>query len=206
MATPVIEKEGKTVESVNREGVNWWPPQGEWTYEDYARLPDNGMRYEVIDGDLFMSLPSTTAHQTVVIELVSSLLPFIKEHHLGRLYTAPLDVILRHRATPVQPHIVFILKERLNIIKELYIEGAPDLIIEILSPRTAFYDLRTKFDLYAWAGVKEYWLVDSEAYTADVYTLRGNAYVPFGRFTRDGIIQSELLPDLRISLADICPA
>jgi Uma2 family endonuclease len=199
MITSAIESESTSI-------VYEWPSQGKWTYDHYARLPDNGMHYEVIDGDLYMSLPAGLLHQSVVIELVSALLPFVKGYNLGQIYTAPLDVILRHRATPVQPDVVFVSKEHQNIVKEAYIEGAPDLVIEVLSPRSVYHDLRTKVELYAWAGVREYWLCHPELCAADVYTLRGNAFVPFGHFTRDGVIQPELLPDLRIQLADICPA
>jgi Uma2 family endonuclease len=109
-------------------------------------------------------------------------------------------------ATPVQPDIIFITTDRLDIVTKKRIEGVPDLVIEILSPGSVRYDRHTKYDLYAEAGVKEYWIIDSANCTADVFVLRGRVYVPFGHFTRDGVIQSELLPDLRILLADICPA
>jgi Uma2 family endonuclease len=108
-------------------------------------------------------------------------------------------------ATPVQPDIIFISTDRLEIITKKRIEGVPDLVIEILSPRSVGYDRRTKYDLYAEAGVRAYWIVDPANCTADDFVLRGNVYVPFGHFGRDGHIQSELLPDLRTPLADICP-
>lgn len=201
--TPVIERES---ESVPREGVNWWPPQGEWTYEDYARLPDDGRRYEVIGGNLHVSPAPTPEHQQTDAELMYALMAFFKRYDLGRVYSAPIDVLLPDLTSPVQPDIIVIMKEQLSIVKQRRIEGVPDLVIEILSPGSVAYDRRTKYDLYAEAGVKEYWIVDPGNCTAEVFVLRGSVYVPFGYFGRDGILQSELLPDLRIPLADICPA
>lgn len=181
-----------------------WPAQGKWTYEDYARLPDNGMRYEVIGGELYMSPAPTTAHQRGSVELVFVLMLHVKQRGLGQVYEAPIDVILPGLANPVQPDIIFIFSERLGIVKKQHIEGVPDLIVEILSPGTAQHDRRTKFQLYAQAGVKEYWLFDPDVCVVDVFVLRGRAYVPFGRYAIDGIIQSELLPNLRILVKDIC--
>jgi Uma2 family endonuclease len=94
-------------------------------------------------------------------------------------------------AIPVQPDIIFISIDRLEIITKKRIEGVPDLVIEILSPGSVGYDRRTKYDLYAEAGVREYWIVDPANCTADVFVLRGRVYVPFGNFTRDGVINSE---------------
>jgi Uma2 family endonuclease len=199
MAIPVIEKENASI-------IYHWPPQGEWTYEDYARLPDDGRRYEVIGGNLYVSPAPEIQHQATSMELASELHQLVKSRKLGRVYSAPIDVILPDMATPVQPDIIFISTDRLDIITKKRIEGVPNLVIEILSPGSVRYDRRTKYDLYAEAGVKEYWIVDPANCTADVFVLRGNVYVPFGHFIRDGVIQSELLPDLRIPLADICSA
>lgn len=181
-----------------------WPAQGDWTYEDYARLPDSEWRYEVIRGELHMSPAPTVNHQQVSIGLAVALHVFVKNHNLGRVLEAPIDVILPDLATPVQPDIIFIHVDNLEIIKSANIEGVPDLIVEISSPGTARYDRHTKYRLYAEAGVKEYWIVDPDECAVDVYARRGNAFVPFGHYAGDGIIQSELLPELRIPLNEIC--
>jgi Uma2 family endonuclease len=199
MAIPTVEQEATSV-------IYRWPAQGKWTYEDYARLPDDGRRYEVIGGDLYVSPAPSPEHQQADAELMYALMAFFKQNDLGRVYSAPIDLLLPDLASPVQPDIIVILKEQLGIVKRRRIEGVPALIIEILSPGSIAYDRRTKYDLYAEAGVKEYWIVDPIHCTADVFVLRGNVYVPFGHFGRDGMIQSELLPDLRILLADICSA
>lgn len=91
-------------------------------------------------------------------------------------------------------------------MKENFIEGIPDLVIEVLSPGTADYDRRTKYNLYASAGIPEYWIVDPDGCVIEVFALRGNAYVPLGSFGRGSELQSELLPDLRIVLDEICAA
>ena len=180
-----------------------WPRQGEWTYEDYRRLPDDRFRYEIIGGNLYMSPAPSTKHQLASVELTYALVSFVKKHNLGRVYEAPIDVILPDLASPVQPDILFIAKERLDIVREQFIDGAPDLIVEALSPGSLRHDRHTKFQLYAAAGVKEYWIADPDACTVDVYVPRGNAYVPLGHFALDGSIQSELFPELRVPVKDI---
>ena len=100
-----------------RANVFQWPAQGDWTYDDYARLPDKGNRYEVIKGDLYMSPVPRPKHQRVSLDLAVELQLHVKEQGLGEIYEAPIDVILPERATPVQPDILFIAKERLGIAK-----------------------------------------------------------------------------------------
>jgi Uma2 family endonuclease len=182
-----------------------WPRQGEWTYEDYARLPDDGRRYEVIDGRLHVSPAPRTKHQLVSFELAFALYTYIKANNLGRVLEAPIDLILPGLTSPVQPDILFIAQERLPIIQEKFIEGVPDLIIEVLSPGNQAHDRHLKYALYEEAGVKEYWIVDPDNCLVDVYTLYDdNQYMPFGHFERGGVIQSSLLPNLRLPLDEIC--
>lgn len=185
--------------------ARYWPPlQGEWTYEDYARLPDNGFRYEVIYGELFMSPAPNPFHQTIVGEIFFVLMKLAKEQKLGRVLAAPIDVVLDDIGTPVQPDIIFIRQERLDIIGERKINGAPDLVVEVLSPGTEQYDRQKKYKLYATAEVKEYWLVDPKSCTIEVHVLRGQAYAPLGTFGSDEAIRSEQLPDLQLAVSEIC--
>jgi Uma2 family endonuclease len=183
---------------------SWPPAQGDWTYEDYNRLPDNGFRYEVIDGELFMSPAPNPHHQTIAGEIFFALMKLAKEQNLGRVLSAPVDVVLSDIGTPVQPDVIFIRQERLDIIGERKIDGAPDLVVEVLSPGTEQYDRQTKYTLYARAGVPEYWLVDPKSCTIEVHVLRGQAYAPLGTFGPEATIQSELLPDLHLAISDIC--
>lgn len=182
-----------------------WPQQGEWTYDDYARLPDDGRRYEVIGGNLHMGPAPRPIHQELIYKVLGHIGQFVEQRQLGKIYFAPIDVILPNLASPVQPDILFISQQQLDTVKENYIEGVPDLIIEVLSPTNPQYDRRTKYDLYAEAGVGEYWIVDPDACIIDIYTLHdNNIYVPFGHFERGGMIQSGLFPDLRIPLDELC--
>ena len=180
-----------------------WPAQGEWTYDDYARLPDNGWRYEVIRGELHMSPAPNVAHQDIIVSLIYILQGFVRSRKLGRVLVAPVGVILPDIASPVQPDVLVVLTPNLGIIGER-VEGVPDLVIEVLSPGTARHDRQVKYRLYAEAGVTEYWIIDPDACAADIYTRRGNAFVPLGHYQRDGAIHSELLPDLTIPMTELC--
>ena len=182
-----------------------WPPsQGEWTYADYARLPENGFRYEVIEGELFMSPAPRPNHQRVGLRLIVLLDAFVEKNQLGELYHAPIDLNLPDLTSPVQPDILFISTENLDIVKEKTIEGVPDLIIEVLSPGSIRYDRQTKFQIYAKAGVREYWIVDPYPCAIDVFVLRGQAYVPLGSFKSADQLRSEQFADLTFQVQELC--
>ena len=183
----------------------WPPPQGEWTYEDYARLPDNGMRYEIIRGDLYMSPAPRPKHQRVIVALLKHLLTYLEQKPIGEVLISPIDLILPDLTDPVQPDLLFISQEKLDIVKENFIEGVPELIVEVLSPGNPEHDRRTKFRVYAAAGVKEYWLIDPDARTTEVYVLRGEAYALAQIFGVDQTIRSEVLAEFTAPVAEICP-
>ena len=128
------------------------------TYQDYAKTSDDE-RYELIDGELIMSESPIIAHQDNRMELGNRMWIFVKTTDAGKVYTADTDVVLSDTDV-VQPDIMFISKERQHIIGEKNIQGAPDLVIEILSPSTARRDWGVKRELYAKHGVKEYWIAD----------------------------------------------
>ncbi|HNB52979.1 MAG TPA: Uma2 family endonuclease [Anaerolineales bacterium] len=185
--------------------VRQFPPkQGAWNYEAYTHLPDNGMRYEVIGGELFMRPAPRTKHQIASAELQFALTLFVKQHKLGRVLYAPIDVRLPDLADPVQPDILFIRTDNLSIIKDQFIEGIPDLTVEIFSPGSKGYDSRKKFELYAQAGVKEYWMVDPDACTVEIYVLRGEAYALLGQFTAADEAYSEVLNGFSVPVREIC--
>lgn len=143
-------------------------------------------------------------HQEVIANLSIELGLFLRQHKLGKFYPAPIDVVMGDSATPVQPDVVFIRQENLGIVKDK-IEGVPDLLVEVLSPGSRVMDRRKKFELYARVGVAEYWLVDPDECLVEVYVLRGRAYALLGQFAAEDTVQSELLPDLQIPIANICP-
>lgn len=212
IAEPVVEPIAKP-KSVSRQArarsqptERYWPPlQGDWTYEDYARLPDNGMRYEVIEGNLYMSPAPRPRHQIAVGRLLVTLMIYLDANALGEVLTSPIDVRFPKAADPVQPDIVFIPAERRDMIQEKWIEGVPDLLVEALSPTRPGNDRRIKFDAYARAGVPEYWIVDPEARTIEVYVLRGEAYALLAAFGAEEEIRSEVLPGFTVKVGAVCP-
>jgi Uma2 family endonuclease len=172
-----------------------YPPQGQWTYEDYLRLPDDGRRYEIIRGVLYVSSAPVPRHQAILRSFVRVFLFFLEENPVGEMYFAPIEVILpASLATPVQPDLLFITAERMGIVKDRNIIGAPDLILEVLSPSTRHVDRGPKLDTYAEAGVREYWLADPLARTVEVFVLRDGAYALFGNFSHGERLRSEVIP------------
>ena len=149
-----------------------------------------------------MSPSPTPTHQRILRSLVVALHLFVEEHDSGELLFAPMDVYLSEIDTP-QPDILFIAKARLDIIGEKYIEDAPDLIMEILSPSTAYYDLKKKKRLYEASGVKEYWIVDPEDQEIEIYALVEGRFELFGREAGQGTITSKLLAGFSVDLADV---
>ena len=171
------------------------PAQGDWTYEDYRRLPDDGWRYEVLRGELRMTPAPSWGHQQAVLNFGFLLKLHLREGDLGEASLAPIDILLPGGlASPVQPDVVFITRERIAIIHENFVEGAPDLVLEVLSPSNWLTDRRDKFQLYAEAGVREYWVADPKAQTIEVFVLRDGAYELLGKFGLGERARSEVLP------------
>jgi Uma2 family endonuclease len=158
------------------------PEQGQWTYQDWLQLPDDGYLYEVIDGVLHMTPPPRILHQRVTFRLARQLGNYVEEHQLGEVLAAPVGVRLPSQPVPLQPDILFIRQERLNIIGEDVVEGAPDLIIEVLSPSNWLYDRREKKQVYQQGDVAEYWIVDPRTKNIEVYQLEGGAYLLIGQY------------------------
>jgi len=184
---------------------NEWPPQGKWTYEDYCRLPADGWIYEVIEGELYMSPAPLTIHQRCKLKFAATFLSFAEDHDAGMVLDAPTDVLLPGLANPVQPDVIFVAKERLDIVKDERVEGAPDIVVEVLSPSNWFLDRREKFKIYAKAGVREYWIVDPKLRTIELYNLRGSAYALIGKYGVGESVRSEVLAGFEITVENICP-
>ncbi|MCX7841199.1 MAG: Uma2 family endonuclease, partial [Anaerolineae bacterium] len=145
-----------------------------------------------------------TKHQRVSINLAIALATFVRRGNLGEVLTAPIDVRMGEWADPVQPDILFIQQDRLGIIKENWIEGAPDLIVEILSPSSWLDDRRTKYRVYAKAGVREYWLVEPERCQIEIFVLRGSDYALLGHFASGELAYSEILKGFQIQVDEVC--
>ena|ERR1700756_3867464 len=171
------------------------------TFEDYSSLSDD-KRYELIEGELYMVPSPGFYHQSVLGNLWDFLRGFAKEKRLGIVLCAPLDVVLSDDNV-LQPDIIFISKERGGIVTEKSIRGAPDLIVEILSPGTLERDKIVKKSLYGKYGVKEYWIVDPTGKLIEVLTLREEGFEVFGIFFLDDELTSMLLKNLRIPLREV---
>ena len=180
-------------------------PKKVYTYQDYAELPDDGNRYEIIEGELHMAPAPRPRHQEATINLATVMSQFARSKRLGKVYTAPIDVLLPGLASPVQPDILFIASDRLGIVKEEFIEGSPDLVIEVLSPSNWLDDRRIKFHLYARAGVREYWIVDLERRAIEVFALRGHSFALLNRYGPGETVHSEVLPGFEIAVEAVCP-
>lgn len=180
-----------------------FPRQGEWTYEDWLQLPPDGWKYEIIDGVLYMSPPPLISHQDVSMRLSGGMHFYARNHKLGKVLTAPCGVRLPGQKVPVEPDILFVQQERLAIIEERYIEGAPDLIVEILSPSNMNYDLETKFKLYQLAGVVEYWLVNTWDKLVTIYNLVDGAYKLAGNYGVDDTAASTVLNGFSIAVTTL---
>ena len=135
-------------------------PRVKLTYADYANAPDEA-RYELLDGELVVIPSPNRLHQDSLLNLGVDLKLLMRRAALGEVFAAPFDVVLSNTDV-IQPDIMFVSNERAHIITDANIRGAPDLVIEILSPSTAERDRIFKRDLYARHRVKEYWMVDTE--------------------------------------------
>lgn len=172
-----------------------------YTYEDYLKLNDDN-QYELIGGELFLVPSPQAAHQKASRKLVQIIGVFIDQNNLGELFHAPFDVILSDKDKP-QPDIMFISKERLNIITQKGIRGAPDLVIEILSPATGSLDKVAKSKLYYTHGVKEYWIVDPVSKTVQVFISGDKNWNLFESYGTNQNLLSPLLPGLKLPLNEI---
>ena len=176
-------------------------PKPKLTYEDYAKKPDDE-RWELIDGELFMSPSPKREHQRNQTKLGSRMSFFAEENDLGEVYFAPFDVVLSETDT-VQPDLMFVSKERLHIITADNVQGSPDLVVEIRSESTARRDWTIKRDLYERHGVKEYWLVDPEAATVAVLLLNEGKLKVTGVHGEGDTLSSAVMTGFSIVLADI---
>ncbi len=173
------------------------PGQGHWTYKDYAALPDDGHRYEIVDGVLYMAPSPNRGHQNAALEIASYLRTHIKLAGLGQVYIAPFDVELGSR-TVVQPDVIVVLNPNHDRITESRIIGAPDFVVEVSSPGSVGYDREKKQSAYARAGVPEYWIADPWSRTVEVPTLEAGAYRSLGVYEGKAVLPSQVVPDFLV--------
>jgi Uma2 family endonuclease len=149
------------------------PAARRWTYAEFARLPSDGNRHEIIAGDLYVTPAPTTLHQKVVVRLTRALEEFAETHGIGEVFSGPVDVLFAE-GDYLEPDLVFVLRERIHVVSDRGVEAAPDLVVEVLSPRTAARDRRLKRERYAHFGVPEYWIVDPVARRVEIHRTVGD--------------------------------
>lgn len=170
------------------------------TYEDFLTFPDDGVRREIVKGEVLVTPAPNVRHQTLVLRLASALHDHVSARGGGRAFVSPLDVRLSEHDI-VDPDVIFVAEDRLSIIKEKFMLGSPSLLIEVVSdPRT---DRVRKRDLYARSGVLEYWIADPDADRVEVHRLEGDHYGKPEILEPGEILETSLLPGLRMNLASL---
>ena len=171
------------------------------TYDDYLTLPEE-KRYELMEGELFMVPAPDFYHQIVSGNIELPLMEFVKKRNLGIVAYAPVDVVLSPEDV-LQPDILFITRERRHIITKKNVSGAPDLVIEILSPSTQERDKLVKRDIYSRYGVKEYWIVDPVGKNIEVMTVGSKGYTLHAIFLNDEVLTSPLIQGFSLPLKEV---
>jgi Uma2 family endonuclease len=172
------------------------------TFEQFRELPNDGKRYELVHGELHVTPAPAMRHQLVLQNLSENLGPYVHKNHRGEVCQAPLDIRLGEE-TVLQPDLIFISKARAGIIQENWIEGAPDLAVEVLSLSTAGHDRATKLPIYAEARVTEVWFIDPKANTVEVLSLQGAKYVVEATYAGHHVLTSNLFPGWQLPLDDL---
>jgi len=176
---------------------------GKTPYDEYFGLPE-GAPYQLIAGKLVMTPSPIPLHQNISGHLYFELLKYVENEAIGQVFVAPLDVCFDEENI-YQPDILFIRKENENIIGKTMIEGPPDLVVEVLSPSTAYYDLRTKFRVYEKSGVQEYWIVDPERRSVEVYTNQDGKFSRQSEVEGSGEVQSKIISGFFVQIDTIFP-
>src|SRR4030095_8749901 len=171
--------------------------------DDIWDTPEDGKRYEVIDGELYVTPPPIEPHQNGSMMLSMFLAHYNWEHKVGKVYAAPIGVVLPSTSSGVQPDLVFVANEHRDIINERGIEGTPDLVVEILSPSTRSRDLGIKMRAYAGAGVPHYWILDPRTHALEPYRLGEQGYERQGTYGPGMTFRPDLFPGLEIPIDDL---
>lgn len=171
-------------------------------YDDYLAMPADGRRHEILDGEHFVTPAPATRHQLAVIRLAHALMAWQEGSGEGQALVAPCDVVLSEHDV-VQPDLLWISSERLSILTPDNIQGAPDLVIEVLSPTSRRTDEHLKLALYERFGVREYWLVDPDAEQVKVRRRVGTTFAPSEILAAEhaATLTSALLPGFSLPVA-----
>ena len=173
-----------------------------YTYEDYVNLKE-GAPYQLIGGDLIMTPAPSTYHQRLSKRIGYLLYEFVeKEKNIGEVFYSPIDVLFSDTEV-FQPDIIYISYKNSYLIGANKIEGAPDLIIEIISPSSVYYDLNHKKSIYEKHGVKEYWVVDPMNKTVKIFENKDGQFHLYYQATKNEPAISKLVDGFKIGLENL---
>jgi len=178
-------------------------PSAKFTYEDLLHFPDDGKRHEIINGEHYVTPSPHTKHQVIVGNLHMALGSYLKTRPIGAVFFAPCDVVFTNFDV-VEPDLLYISRARREVLTEKHVRGAPDLVVEVLSPGTRRTDEVTKRDLYERCGVLEYWVVDPKLDAIKIYRRVEDAFVRVEELSVEhgDVLTTPLLPGWSISLRD----
>jgi Uma2 family endonuclease len=172
------------------------------TAHDYRELPDGPPYFQLIEGEIYMSPSPNWFHQQILTNIARILLRYLDKKPIGEVYFAPFDTYLTD-LNVYQPDLLFVSHKRKSVLKEDGVDGAPDFVVEILSPRTAKYDRGAKRDIYGRTGVQELWIVDPELKTMQVFRFAESTDAPVATYGIKQKFASPVFPGLSVSVADI---
>jgi Uma2 family endonuclease len=172
------------------------------TYEDYLAFPEDGFRHEIIEGEHYVSPPPLVRHQRILLRVTYLIQGYLETHAIGEVLFAPVAVLLSE-FNIFEPDLLYLSHERAHQLTEKNLQGAPDLVVEILSPSTKSRDKRLKREVYERTGVDEYWIVDPDLDLVDVYRRDGERLASPVQYRQDQLLTLALLPGLEIPLEKV---
>lgn len=179
------------------------------TYEEWLNLPETKQRCEIVDGTMYMPPGPNLSHQWILQRFFRALAEFVEDHGIGIVLPAPLDVMISRQPLRVrQPDVLYLnfqrtgIRERADVIGMNFLEAAPDLTVEVLSPSNTRREVQGKLEDYRHIGVYECWLVSPEAETVEIISLTGQEPESVAIFGVDATLRSELLPGIALNLRE----
>jgi Uma2 family endonuclease len=177
------------------------PAGGSITYADYLKI-DDGQRYEVIEGELFLTPSPGFCHQYIAANIEAFLRNYVEKQNSGLVLDAPFDVVPTDDVV-LQPDVLYLSRERFSLLTENCLKGMPDLVVEVLSPSSSRRDRLQKSRLYFRHGVKEYWVVDPAAETVEVFSKGEKSWLLAGAYGPEDLLISPLLEGFTAPVAEI---
>lgn len=173
-----------------------------FTYEDLQQIPRDSWRYELVDGELFVTPAPIPLHQRIVGNVFGQLWQHVRQHRLGEVFVSPCDIVFTP-ITVLEPDVFFVSRARFHIIGEKNLSGPPDLVVEVLSEFSTQLDQDIKFKKYAQHGVPEFWLFDPPGKTLKVFRLKKRKYELIEDLGFGDTLTSPLFPGLTLSISSL---